>query len=179
MVLFAPERTGSRTAQAILNFYGFQSNRPGSSNKTIFEYTHDCKILDGFENYKIICTARNPYGRILSIFTSFKQISVNRFHGIQEFEDFLLRDINLTHWTKIICNPLLEKKPDYILRLEYLKHDYENLPFIYDVIDEKKLDKMLSHGKEPNNWEEVYTQQMKEIVYQKCKNHFEFWGYEK
>jgi hypothetical protein len=53
------------------------------------------------------------------------------------------------------------------------------LPFILDVLTESQVDMLSSHGKEIEDWEPFYDDEMKEIVYEYTKHQFKFWGYEK
>jgi hypothetical protein len=53
------------------------------------------------------------------------------------------------------------------------------LPFILDVLTEDQVDILSSHGKEIEDWEQFYDDDMKEIVYRYTEHQFKLWGYEK
>jgi hypothetical protein len=79
----------------------------------------------------------------------------------------------------MVINPILNKAPDHIIRLEYMTEDLMRIPFIYDVLNKKQIEMLTQHGKEIDEWESFYDQESKDIVYEKCKDHFIYWGYEK
>ena len=81
--------------------------------------------------------------------------------------------------TNGLHHPVMSKEPDYLIRLEHLKEDLVDIPFIWDKLTEKQLDLYLEHGKNIEPWEDFYDQDIKENVYKTFENHFIFWKYEK
>jgi hypothetical protein len=79
----------------------------------------------------------------------------------------------------MVVNPILSRVPDHIIRLEYMSEDLMKIPFIYDVLNEKQIGLLTQHGKEIDEWESFYDQESKDIIYEKCKDHFIYWGYKK
>ena len=165
----APSRTGSRGTAEILSRYDFKYNGKIVYSFNQDNYCHFTSDLSPFEEYKIICNARNPYGRVLSHYRNYntEQITFQEYVMSRRWDGLKLEE------------PILSKKPDYLLRLEHLKEDFTKIPFILDRLTEKQLDTYLQHGKELDVWEQYYDQHMKEIVYKSFENHFIFWNYKK
>ena len=176
-LLWIPERVGSRTIASILTHYDFKNNGVQLYDGLNHTYTHQNYIPKQYDDYKIICGARNPYSRVLSIFKSLHGAWENK--NKETFKSFVKNHFESAQTRNIIKNPNFPKKPDYIIRIENLKEDFLKLPFINDVLNEKKLDYMTSHGKDMDNWTDYYDQEMKDIVFEYTKDHFLFWGYEK
>lgn len=165
----APSRTGSRGVAEILSRYDFKYNGELIYSYNQENYCHFTSDLNLFQNYKIICSARNPYGRLLSHYKNYNKEQITFQQYVKE-----------KRWMELkLEEPIISKKPDYLLRLEHLREDFKRLPFIFDRLNEKQLESYLQHGKELDAWEDYYDQDMKEIVYMSFKNHFIFWNYEK
>jgi hypothetical protein len=165
----APSRTGSRGVAQILSHYGFKHNEESIYQGNQENYCHFTPDLSSVQNYKLICSARNPYGRLFSHYKNYNKEQVT-------FEQYVKNKL----WFGFrLEEPILSKKPDYLLRLEHLKEDFTKIPFIFDRLTEKQLDTYLQHGKELDVWEQYYDQHMKEIVYRSFENHFIFWNYKK
>lgn len=168
-VWIAPSRTGSRGTAEILSRYDFKYNNEPIHNGQLENYCHFTSDLSLLQNYKIICSARNPYGRLLSHYKNYNSEKIT-------FREYVMEK----RWGSLnLIEPILSKKPDYLLRLEHLNEDLRKLPFIYDQLTEKQLDLSLQHDKELNIWQDYYDNDMKEIVYISFQNHFIFWNYEK
>jgi hypothetical protein len=99
--------------------------------------------------------------------------------NIDSFRNYLKFELTKKDLLEIVLRPKLVRYPDYVIRLEYMREDLSKLPFIYDVLTDKQLDYLTEHGKEIDSWEEFYDQEMKDIVYNLLKDHFDFFGYEK
>jgi hypothetical protein len=172
----APERTGSRKVAEILSYYGFKYN-----NSTIFElgkYNYNHRGDDNLgSDYQIICNARNPYGRTYSLFKNFyPKIKDKSKDG---FKEYVLYDLPMGQMKEMVIRPKIETPFDYVIRLEHMKEDLMKLPFISDVLMESQVEMLTSHGKEIEDWEKFYDDEMKEIVYSYTESQFKFWGYEK
>lgn len=168
-VWIAPSRTGTRGVAEILSRYDFKYNGEPIHSGQSDNYCHFTSDLSFVRNYKIICSARNPYGRLLS---HYKNYNIEKI----TFQEY----VKNKKWLGLkLEEPILSKKPDYLLRLEHLQEDFNKLPFISDKLTEKQLESYLKHGKELDIWQDYYDQDMKEIVYMSFKNHFIFWNYEK
>jgi hypothetical protein len=173
----APERTGSRKVSEILTYYDFKCNGKVLNEFGYYNYNHTIEPNEEGTDYKVICNARNPYGRVYSIFKNF-------YHSIEDkskegFRKYLTEDLPRGQTMKMVVEPKWDKPFDYVIRLEHMKDDLMKLPFISDVLTESQVEVMSSHGKGIEGWEEFYDDEMKEIVYGYTKHQFKFWGYEK
>jgi len=173
----APERTGSRKVAEVLSYYGFKRNNQPIFMTGSYYYGHADKFNELYSGYKVICNARNPYGRVYSIFKNFyKTIPDNSIVG---FKQYLTNDLPKGQTLKMVLSPEPNRSYDYVVRLEHMVDDLLKLPFISDVLTETQLKMICSHGKEIEDWREFYDDEMKEIVYNLTKYQFEKWGYEK
>jgi hypothetical protein len=180
----APERTGSRKVAEVLSYYDFKHIGNKIYDYNGYNYTHKSIINENLwkgnypsSQYKTICNARNPYGRVYSLFKNYcVQITDKSKEG---FRDYLLNHASKeTHFT-IIVEPKWVGPFDYVIRLEHMKDDLMKLPFILDVLTEPQVEMLSSHGKEIDDWGQFYDDEMKEIVYSYTEHHFKLWGYEK
>lgn len=185
-IWIGPERVGSRTTAKIFTFCGFMCRGKQLSFANSFNYTHNSEIPEEFKDYKIICSARNPYSRTLSLYKNFTySAETGDNYSFKEYvlgltcgkpqENFKDGDSKY----RVFVNPVLEKQPDYVIRLENFNEDIRKLPFIYNHLTEKQLEMLCDHGKEIEEWESYYDQEMKDLVYQHLKHQFDMWGYEK
>lgn len=173
----APERTGSRKISEILVYYDFKCNDKAIYAFGNYNYNHDIEPNEEGTDYKVICNARNPYGRAYSLFKNF-------FHPIKDkskegFRKYLTEELPRGQMMKMTVQPKWNKPFDYLIRLEHMKDDLMKLPFILDVLTESQIDMLVSHGREIENWEEFYDDDMKEIVYRYTEHQFKLWGYSK
>jgi hypothetical protein len=174
----APERTGSRKVAEILNYYGFKCNGlPIHDGITVNPYTHRSISNEKYSDYKVICNTRNPYGRVYSLFKNFYHHFTDK--SKEGFRKFLTQELPRLETINMVSIKKWDKPFDYIIRLEYMKEDLMKLPFILDVLTESQIDMILSHGKEIEDWEKFYDNEMKEMVYGYTEHQFKLWGYDK
>lgn len=173
----APERTGSRQIAEVLSYYGFKNNGISIFYCGIYRYNHRMVPNEKYSDYKVVCNARNPYGRVYSLFKNFHSKMGN--NGREGFKEYLYNQLPNQINPMMVTDPKPNKPFDYIIRLEHMKDDLMKLPFILDVLTESQIDMITTHGKEIDNWEEFYDDEMKEIVYNYTSHHFKLWGYEK
>jgi hypothetical protein len=174
----APERTGSRKISEILSYYGFKNNGTVLFNCGAHNYTHVTRFNEKYSDYKVICNARNPYGRVYSIFKNYHGMGKNP-NSREEFKKFVKFQLHLENAPIMIVEPKWDKPFDYVIRLEHMKEDLMKLPFILDILTESQIEMIISHGKEIDKWEDFYDDELKEIVYNHVEHHFKLWGYEK
>ena len=169
--------SGSRKVSEILAYYDFKNNGNYVNGFGRYYYNHNVEPNEEGTDYKVICNARNPYGRTYSLFKNF-------YHPIEDkskegFRKYLTEDLPRGQTMKMVVQPKCDKPFDYVIRLEHMKEDLMKLPFILDVLTEDQVDMLSSHGKEIEDWEQFYDDDMKEIVYGYTEHQFKFWGYEK
>ena len=183
LVWIAPERSGTRSLVRIFTFCGFVCQGRPLNLGYGYHYTHNWEIPEKYKDYKIISSARNPYSRTLALYKNF----VYGFEDIT-FREYILgltcgkpeenfKDGNSKYST--FTNPLFEKQPEYIIKLENFYEDIKKLPFIFNHLTEQQLETMCEHGKEIEEWESHYDQEMKDLVYEHLKHQFDTWGYDR
>ena len=183
LVWIAPERSGTRSLVRIFTFCGFMCQGRPLNLGYGYHYTHNWEIPEKYKDYKIISSARNPYSRTLALYKNF----VYGFEDIT-FREYILgltcgkpeenfKDGNSKYST--FTNPLFEKQPEYIIKLENFYEDIKKLPFIFNHLTEQQLETMCEHGKEIEEWESHYDQEMKDLVYEHLKHQFDTWGYDR
>lgn len=174
----APERTGSRKVCEILNYYGFKNGDVGIFQNNTHHYSHVSSVNEKYNDYGIICSSRNPYGRVYSLFKNFCPFIQDK--GIEGFKKYLMEYLPKEEILSMVLNPPNRYKSfDYVIRLEHIKDDLMKLPFISDVLSETQIEMITSHGKEIDNWEKFYDNEMKETVYNLIEYQFKLWGYQK
>ena len=183
LVWIAPERVGSRSTAKIFSYCGFMCRGKQLSVANALNYTHNSEIPPKYKDYQIVCSGRNPYSRTLSVYKNF----VSSYLDIT-FKDYVIGitsgkpeeifEDGVSKYSTFV-NPVLEKQPEYVIRLENIFEDLKKLPFIYNHLTEQQLEMMCEHGKEIDEWESHYDQEMKDLVYQHLKHQFDMWGYEK
>jgi hypothetical protein len=172
----APERTGSRKLSEILTYYGFTWNGEKVFNYGTYKYSHRTD-QNNYQDYKVICSARNPYSRVLSLFKNFYQKTQEK--NKETFKNYLKYDLPQGQMYNMVVNPILTNRPDYIIRLEHMVDDLLKLPFILDVLTERQVRLLTEHGKPIDEWESFYDEESKDIIRNLIPTHFEYFGYEK
>jgi hypothetical protein len=191
-IWLAPERTGSRKVSEVLAFYDFKQNDEPIFYFGNYNFSHVTPNDGRYSDYKIISNARNPYSRVYSLFKNYYRESLEK--NKDNFKKYLTEGLvtgqmetptsaslveTLNNIKNMVINPILSRVPDHIIRLEYMTEDLMKIPFIYDVLNKKQIEMLSQHGKDIDEWECFYDQESKDIVYEKCKDHFIYWGYEK
>ncbi len=171
MLWYAPERTGTRGLSEILAYYGFTRNGTPIYMNGIQNYSHITPQDNYYLNYQTICSTRNPYSRMISIFKNYCQKKIT-------FKDFIFKELQSGEFD-FVYSPKIIKPFDYLIKLENLFEDLIKLPFIYDVLTENQLELLCQHGKKIDEWESYYDEETKNRVYELLKDHFLFWEYEK
>jgi len=207
--VFAPPKTGSMTSSRVFGNFDFQTFKISDTNNiklfsTKFIHSHYYNSLPNYENYKLICTVRNPYSKFVSLFKYLLRLEkkvISTYNWREEFFELLFD--NLTHhsaqgWAHELYSGLdlssLGRKIDYPLRIENLFEDYSSIPFIKDSDYlkngslKKDLDLKLNSTdgnhdyslyKMPNKWEDFYDQSTADFVYSKNQSYFDYFGYDK
>ena len=172
----APERTGSRKLAEIFGFYGFKYKGVNVFNNGNYHYSHYTDLTQ-YQDYKIICSTRNPYSRVLSLFKNYYEQYPEK--SKENFKKYITEDLPKGMMLKMIENPILNQQPDYVIRLEHMADDLLKLPFIFEVLTEKQVRLLSEHGKPIDEWESYYDQECKDIVYESIPHYFEYFGYQK
>ena len=179
-IWWAPQKSATRTSAQILSVYGCKYNeRPIflSHTMTSCNFTSNCTLPQGLENYLLIINSRNPYARTYSIFKSC-------FNGcfIKDKENFTKFLYDGLHWSGLkesIVNPPKPNKEFINIRTENIRNDFNKLPFLNEKLTEKQVDLILEPTKPSTDWERFYTKESREIVYKLTEHQFELFGYKK
>ena len=173
-----PPRTASRMTKSIITKLGFEVHQ---SHHSVFS---DCK-------YDVYLNIRNPYSIAASIFfmkepreyMSFKDFVIK---GRADFLDSKnLHQVDYTEATKI-QNSNIKK----LIRYENYRDDILSIDFIQENIhliqeEMKEFNLGTSPWRGTNKWHnrvpynQIYTQEIADLVYEYKKNYFEFGGYER
>ena len=133
IIWWAPERCGTKATAHIFSKLGFEyfadetetlhivKRRSAElteeqiDNGGIYYQSHSLKYPEKYSDYKIICNIRNPYDRMLSIFSNFTNLGSRFVYTkdnpqklVNTFESFI-REMLLYH--KVSTEEDLEKKP--------------------------------------------------------------------
>ena len=197
MILLLPMKTGTIHATFMFNHfdfitetYDFKTNEVLKKLDSVLHH-HCMNIPQRYEDYSIICTARNPYSRLVSDYNNSKNTAESNKLSYKNFR---------IYFSKIIDNGyqsangfpygkdsfLYNEIPKYFLRVESLYHDYIQIPFIrnsklnksgllYELCN-KKIHKTPTEKK---ILKEYYTEDMADFVYNKFKTYFDLLGYDK
>jgi len=174
----APERTGSRKIAEILSYFGFTNDGKPLFSSNQHKYTHEVYFDKEYEDYKLICNARNPYAKTLAIYKNFYKTGI-LIGSKENFKRFVFEDLRLGRTVKMVQRPILNRKIDYIIKLETIVEDLQKIPFIIEKFSSEKIALIASHGKPLRDWEEYYDQETKDVVYSYTSHLFEMWGYER
>lgn len=191
MILFLPGKTGSMHASFMFNHFDFTTSLfEANDEQLIFDngsviHHHHLETIKKFENYSIICTARNPYTRIISYYHHYLQGATMEGRLIETFKEYFIKRVSGGGMFKD-SGFFFEKMPEYFLRLETLYHDYIQIPFISNSKLNKSgllyelCNKKIHSNKHINKPKETYyTQDMADYVYTSLKEYFEHLGYNK
>lgn len=191
ILLWTPPKTGSHHNIWVLEDFGFEfwemtrdkSEIKRHENKIV--HSHGVDLLDGHENYQIVCGARHPLKRFFSAFVFSYTHRENYDFSQKNFIEYFIREFYGQHsaWFKGL--EFTERKPDYFLRTENLYEDYMKIPFISEseMAKSGRLKEMCnikrnSFEKENLNAADYYTQDMIDVIYKRYKSYFDLLGYE-
>lgn len=190
MVLFLPAKTGTIHASFLFNHFDFTTDLFNHNEEIIYRnnfvvHHHDMKIFKKFEIYSIICTARNPYSRLISEYYHSKKTTEFEGRPMDDFKRFFSKTVSeKEYFYKNVF--FLEKIPTYFLRVENLYHDYIQIPFIQNsklnksgLLYELCNKKLHISSENTKSMEEYYTQDMADYLYTNFKSYFDLLGYDK
>jgi hypothetical protein len=180
--LWMAPKTGSYHASFTFNHFDFISYSTAGNNlrEKFLTHNHSMDLFPGHENYKLICTVRNPFTKLVSEFK----------YRLQHEEEFTTENFRNFFSEKsernfdLSFNMFKVRKPDYPLRVEYLWHDYIQIPFVYNSklcqsgilyeLCKKKMNGTIVDPKE----KDLYTKDMIENVKFVAKEYLEMFGYD-
>jgi hypothetical protein len=191
MILFLPPKTGTVHATFIFNHYDFTTDVYDKDTEEIcykhygVSHNHSMTIPQKCKSYSLICTARNPYSRLVSAYNSAKKTSILADKPILEFKNYFSKNFDngfpyiLDEFSNVVT-------PNYFLRVEHLYHDYIQIPFIRNsklnrsgLLYELCNKKIHATSDSSASLEEFYTEDMADFVYTRFKSYFDMVGYDK
>jgi hypothetical protein len=195
VIWWAPERCGTKALAHIFSKLGFEFYVNGVKSNY---QSHEIKIPDELSDYKIIFSIRNPYDRILSLFTNFTNVGKNSLYMkgnenvfVQKYEIFLNELFSNTN--KQVEKPILKnyiqkyslngKGPDSIIRLESMVEDLSKIEFVKNsdiwksgYIQDYLLDNEYIVNRS-YKFNKIYTKLGAKLVYDNHIKHFILGGY--
>lgn len=204
VIWLAPERCATKLVSEIFKNYGFKVY---PSKKQLGEeyHSHSIKIHENFEDYKIICSMRNPYDRVLSIFVNLTMVGNSAVYTKKtkqkfqyKFDSFLEeifdlpqiknRENNLdkfpvfnTYITKLRLDNLNVSK---FIKMESLVEDLSDLDFLKnsELWNSGHFNEIISKNKHitrrPYKFNEIYSYDGAKRVYDFYKNIFYWCDYD-
>jgi hypothetical protein len=202
IIWWAPERCGTKALANIFSKLGFEFypviDTYGKNVKGLYQ-SHNIEIPEEFSDYKIIFSTRNPYDRVLSLFSNFTNIGKNTLYTkdaqpnfIKKYEIFLEELFDNTD--KKLNKPVLNnyilkysfetKVPDMIVRMESMIEDLSKIEFVKNselwksgyihdyLIDNEHI------VRRPYTFNTVYTRIGAKLVYEHHIKHFILSGYD-
>jgi len=195
VIWWAPERCGTKALAHIFSKLGFEFYVNGVKSNY---QSHEIKIPDELSDYKIIFSVRNPYDRVLSLFTNFTNVGKNSLYMkgnenvfVQKYEIFLNELFSNTN--KQVEKPILKnyiqkyslngKGPDSIIRLESMVEDLSKIEFVKNsdiwksgYIQDYLLDNEYIVNRS-YKFNKIYTKLGAKLVYDNHIKHFILGGY--
>ena len=204
IIWWAPERCGTKATAHIFSklgfeyFFGADETKKHITDDGINYQSHNIEFPEKYNDYKIICSIRNPYDRMLSIFLNFTNTgssfvcTKNRLQTfVKTYEAFIREMLLYNKVTTVedlkirpIQNSYLYKYrfesriPDFFIKMESLEEDLGKLDFVRDseIWKSGYIQHYLKNNdyinKKPFNFNEVYTFESAKRVYDYSKKQF-------
>ena len=176
VVWLTPQKTGTRSCGPIMFKIGFESN-------TLRDVpSHDLEIPVGKENYYLVMNVRNPYDRVLSLYSLY---CLHAGNNPIEFEKWINDKYVFFKYKYSICLydmiQRLPKLPDYYVKMENFGNDIKSLWFVKENLG--SLSNVISENIKTNRYKSEskfrYNQYLADIVYNNLKKDFDLFGYNK
>lgn len=202
VIWWAPERCGTKALANIFSKLGFEfyTNLKEYEKGVKSDYqSHEIKVPESLSDYKIIFSTRNPYDRVLSLFSNFTNVGKNSLYMkgnensfIKKYEIFLNELFSSDHKQsdKIILKNYIQKYsmngkgPDTVIRLESMIEDLSKIEFVKNsdlwksgYINDYLIDNEYIINRN-YKFNKVYTTQGAKLVYENHIKHFILGGYD-
>jgi hypothetical protein len=180
--LWMPPKTGSLHASFVFNHFDFVTKSTGGSDlrEKFLSHNHAMDLFTGHENYKFICTIRNPFTKLVSEF-KYRLTNKDEF-TVKNFRNFFHEKSERNFDLGFIM--FQDRKPDYPIRVEHLWTDYIKIPFVYNSkicqsgalydLCKKRMNGTFFSDAE----KEFYTKDMIEHIKYVAKDYLEMFGYD-
>jgi len=130
-----------------------------------YKNTYGEKIND----YFLFTIVRNPYDRMLS-FYFFSKGKNNQVFNRNEFINFIKKNDSFQH--KYIDNTF------HIIHFENLINELKNIECFKEIVDFNNYPTLNASSNSKRNYNEIYDEELKDLVFNKYKKDFELFGYE-
>ena len=130
-----------------------------------YKDTYGEKIND----YFLFTIVRNPYDRMLSFYL-FSKGENNQVFDRNEFIDFINKKDYFQH--KYIDNTF------HIIHYENLINELKNIECFKEAVDFNNYPTLNASSNSEINYNEIYDEELKDLVFNKYKEDFELFGYE-
>lgn len=201
VIWWAPERCGTKALAHIFSKLGFDFYHNLSDykqNKKIDYQSHEIEIPEELSDYKVIFSTRNPYDRVLSLFTNFTNVGRNSTY-LKGSEDVFIKKYSIfldelffgrnKQEKPILNNYILkyhlnDRVPDSIIKMESMVEDLSKINFIKnsELWKSGYVQDYLSDNdhivKRSYKFNKIYTLSDAKIVYEHHIKHFILSGYD-
>jgi hypothetical protein len=207
IIWWAPERCATKATAHIFQQLGFESYYSTIDNKQIPDYhSHSIVIPEEYSDYKVICSIRNPYDRVLGLFKTMTNVGKSMVYTKDTHDNFMVNYENFLNEVfvfakiketngfgekleKIFMKDFIakysfeDKIPDYFIRSENLLEDISKLEFVNDsgLWKSGYIQEYLTNNKyinlRPYKFDTVYTNKSAKLVFEYYKKHFFLCGY--
>lgn len=183
-----PPKTASTHAATLLGLFDLKQIHVEEGKPPIYKDFHHNHLL-GFPpnhlEYKFVCTARNPFTRVVSMF-KFRNKDNPTEITTTNFRKFFLKIIeNKSIYSYFNFENKENRRPDFFIRVEYMFKDYSQFNFIrqsklytsgfiYDFC-QKKINTSSSNSKLDK---EFFTKDMIDQLNHIAKDYMKLLGYE-
>lgn len=186
--LWTPPKTASEHATTVFSLFNFQGILCDYNRSNIIEYhnvpnhNHNLNFFEGHDDYKLICTARNPIKIMFSAYIFSNRVNKNL--SVQGFREFFSKEMYNGNSFWLEGCKFNERVPDYFIRQEQLFQDYLKIPFVRESkitkcgALEELCTKRLNHSDGVNiKINDCYTNDMIDSLYMNYKWYFDTLGY--
>lgn len=186
-VLWLPQRTASRTIAPLFHNYNFINAEFNSPIHGYDKYSHTLSVPRGCGNYDVVCTVRNPYSWLLSIW------HWDNFHpGVSEKDRVSYAEFveNRSSDLEGIMNNILKAEIKYVIKYESIQQHIVNIPW-FNMNHDELISKLnhngcmsenlirCSNNKNYSDYLKHYTKKELDIVSTKFSALFDKLGYVK
>ena len=186
-VLWLPQRTASRTIAPLFYDYNFINAEFNTPINGYDKYSHTLSIPPGCEQYELICSVRNPYSWLLSIWhwdNFYPGTAAKDRISYAEFVENRASDL------EGIMNNILKAKINYLIKYESIKEHLYKIPWFnikpeilnYTLKNNNCISENLIRCSDDKNYSDYlkhYTKKELDIVSTKFSALFDRLGYVK
>lgn len=210
-IWWAPERCGTKATAYIFNHFDFDYQNVCDNNlraKSEQYQSHDISVpSEQYSDYKVICSVRNPYDRMLGLFLNFVSVGKSTIYLKSDHEStkeqfshfinqlFSTKEIKSKFGAKskkdkpILTNYVRKYNinlsiPSYYIRMENIIEDIGKIDFINEssLWSSGYIENYLTNNQHINNhpvkFNNIYTLESAKKVYEYHKHLFLVLGYD-